>query len=92
MKISELVNVDVAYLQEPTPRQVNNYLLNTFKTKILDKSHFNYGELYKWVQQRTQIPFDEHEPFILAHFFNINDRIPFANSFKFRSALSFWFN
>ncbi len=49
MKISELVNVNVANLQEPTPRQVNNYLLNTFKPKILDKSHFNYGELYEWV-------------------------------------------
>jgi hypothetical protein len=49
MKISELVNVNVANLQEPTPRQVNNYLLNTFKPKILDKSHFNYEELYEWV-------------------------------------------
>ena len=44
-KMSQLVNVDVDNLEEPTPRQINNYLLNTFKPKIYKITFWNGQKL-----------------------------------------------
>ncbi len=87
--LSSKADIEVDNIQEPTPRQINNYLLNTLKPKVQEKCHFNYGELCEWVQSRTFVPEDEHEPFILAQYFNINDHIPSASSFKISMSTKF---
>ena len=43
----------------------------------------------EWVQTRTVMPIEEHEPFSLAQFLNINDHIPSASSFKFSISTKF---
>ena len=47
--LSSIADIDIERIQEPTPLQVNNYLLNNLRPKIEEKSHFHYGELREWV-------------------------------------------
>ena len=87
--LSQISNINIDDIQKPTQLQVSNYLNNTLKKVISGRPTFNYGELFEYVDQHTPVPSDDHQPFVLAHFFNINDRVPSASNFKFSFSTKF---
>jgi hypothetical protein len=42
-------------------KQIENYIFQTLKPKILIKSSFNYGELYLWVTEHSSAPDNMNE-------------------------------
>ena len=75
----------VAGLEEPTPIQINNYVNNVIKKKIV-KPNFSYSDLAKWVNEHKDVPDDEHEPYVIDSYINVNDKVP--NTSVIRIALS----
>jgi hypothetical protein len=68
-------NINKEEISEFTQKQIENFIFQTLKPKFLIKSSFNYGELFEWVKNHTSTPVDEHEPFVLDSWFDINDLI-----------------
>ena len=65
-------------LIEPQPAQINNYVNNSLKTKTV-KPKFSYADLAKWVDEHSSVPDDEHEPFVVDSYIDVNDTIPKAS-------------
>ncbi len=76
-------------LREPSLKQLENYLYNQLKPRLEIKSNFNYGELFQWVKDKSTIPDDPHQGFILDHFFEINKYIPAATTFRYTMSRKF---
>ena len=87
--LSKIANIEIDEIQNPTPLQISNYLNNTLKPTVEGKTTFNYGELFACVKNKSVVPVDEHKPFVLAYFFEINDRLPSASIFKFSFTTKF---
>ena len=60
----------------PSSLQINNFLNNTLKVKLNGKSNFCYGDLCEWVSKNETVPDFEHEPFVIAHDIQVNDKAP----------------
>jgi hypothetical protein len=66
----------------PSILQINNYLSNNLKVRENGKSNFSYGDLVEWIAKNDKIPDSIHEPFVIAHQIEINDKIPKASTIK----------
>ncbi len=77
--LRDMMNPDsityVEGLKEPTPAQINNYVNNNVKKKIV-KPNFSYADLAKWVNDHKDVPEDEHEPFVIDSLIDKNDKVP----------------
>ncbi len=72
------VKDSVTYVEgivEPTPAQVNNFINNNVKKKII-KPNFSYGDLASYVDNNKEVPEDEHEPFVIDSLIEVNDKVP----------------
>ena len=66
---------------EPTQRQLYNFL-SQLKEKLYGKKQVSYGVFEKWCRERTKIPEDEHEVYILGYEVIINDAKPELSYFR----------
>lgn len=80
--LRDMMNKDsityVEGIEEPTRRQINNFINNNIKCKII-KPNFSYGDLAKYVSEHRDVPEDEHEPFVIDAFIDVNDKMPKAS-------------
>ena len=60
---------------EPSIRQLDNYLAQ-LKKKLNGKRQVSYADLGKWCHERTKIPEDEHEVFVLDYQIVLKDLKP----------------
>ena len=87
--LNQVPGINILNIQKPTVEQLNNYLQNTLKPRLLNKYEFNYGELVEWIKNHSEIPDDEHETFVIDFFFEINDKFPSASIFRFSLSTKF---
>ena len=72
---------DITYVEgveEPLRWQINNFINNSVKVKSI-KPNFSFADLVEWVKCHKAIPDDEHEPFIIDDFIQVNDKVPKAS-------------
>lgn len=71
-------------LAMPTSCQITNYLTYTLKPRIqCGTSRFAYGDLAKLINENSIVPDDEHIPFVIGSFIDVNLLVPKASTIRF---------